>query len=201
MNSSRPGEVMADVYVPFTVTGRAGYLIVRSHSNAEAITNAVRSRVYELDRDQPVTEVMSMSMLLNDFVYSRPRFNLVLFSIFAGLGLALAVIGVYGVISQAVAQQTQEIGVRIALGAGFRDIAGMVLRSGMKLIGAGIALGLAGSLLAARVLEQQVWNVSTLDPLSFVAVSLILVVVGLQACFWPARRAAKVDPMLALRCE
>jgi ABC-type antimicrobial peptide transport system permease subunit len=142
-----------------------------------------------------------MSMLLNDFVYSRPRFNLVLFSIFAGLGLALAVIGVYGVISQAVAQQTQEIGVRIALGAGFRDIAGMVLRSGMKLIGAGIALGLAGSLLAARVLEQQVWNVSTLDPLSFVAVSLILVVVGLQACFWPARRAAKVDPMLALRCE
>ena len=118
---------------------------------------------------------------------------------FAALGLTLAVVGVYGVMSHAVVQQTREIGVRIALGAEPGSVARMVVKSGAALLLAGIALGLAGSVFAARLLAQQVWQVSTFDPISFVAVSAILLVAGLQACAWPAWRAARTQPIVALR--
>jgi putative ABC transport system permease protein len=174
-------------------------LVILAQGDPGALTSAVRNEIYAVDKDQPVTQVRTIAAALEEGVFARSRFNLVLFAVFAGLGLALAVIGVYGVISNAVAQQTQEIGVRIALGAGFRDIAGMVVGRGLKLLGAGILLGLAGSLAAARLLAQQVSRVSPFDPVSFVAVSVLLLVVGLQACFWPARRAARVDAVTALR--
>jgi ABC-type antimicrobial peptide transport system permease subunit len=201
VNRGFADEILPEVYLPYTITGRADTLVILAQVEPGALASAIRSEVYALDKDQPVTQVRTVAAALEEFVFSRSRFNLVLFSVFAALGLALAVIGVYGVISNAVAQQTQEIGVRIALGARFGDIAGMVVGRGLKLLGAGILLGLGGSLAAARLLAQQVWQVSPFDPVSFAAVSLLLMIVGVQACFWPARRAARVDAVTALREE
>jgi len=201
VNRGLADEVWPEVYFPYTITGRADTLAVLSQVEPVALARAVRTEVHAVDKDQPVTQVRTIAAALEDGFFSRSRFNLVLFSVFAALGLALAVIGVYGVVSSAVAQQTREIGVRIALGAGFSDIAGMVIARGVKLIVGGVLLGLAGSLAGARLLAEQVWRVSPFDPVSFAAVSLLLLAVGLQACFWPARRAARVDPVTALRYE
>jgi len=130
-----------------------------------------------------------------------PRFNLALFSVFAAIGLALAILGVYGVMSNLVAQQTHEIAVRSALGADSGTIAGMVVGRGSRLLVLGIALGVAGSFATARVLAQEIWQVSPFDPISFGAMSLVLLASGLLACLWPARRALLVDPIVALRAE
>jgi putative ABC transport system permease protein len=148
-----------------------------------------------------VTDLRTMDALLGDFVYAGPRFNVVLLSVFAALGLALAVVGVYGVMSHTVSQQTREIGVRIALGADPRSVAQAVIRSGVLLLLAGVGLGLAGSVFAARLLSRQIWNVSPFDPISFAAVSAALLIAGLQACAWPAWRAARTQPIVALRQE
>jgi putative ABC transport system permease protein len=201
VNRTLANEVQPEIYLPYSITGIADRVVVLSQMAPESIVNAVRAQVYAVDPDQPVMDVRTVEGFLRDFIWAGPRFNLVLFTIFAVLGLALAVIGVYGVISNAVSQQTHEIGVRIALGAGFREIAGMVLRRGLALVAIGIGVGLAGSLAAVRLLSRQLWNVSPFDPLSFTVVALLLLVVGAQACFWPARRAAKVDPLVALRYE
>ena len=199
VNRNFAEEVWPEVYVPHTITGMADTLVIQTRVEPATLTGAVRTAVYALDKDQPVTQVNTMAAALEAGVYSRPRFNFVLFSVFGGIGMLLAGIGVYGVISNAVAQQRQEIGVRMALGAGFGDIARMVIGTGLRLVAAGIVLGLAGSLAGARLLAQQVWRVSPFDPVSFAAVSLVLLAVGLQACFWPARRAARIDAAVALR--
>jgi putative ABC transport system permease protein len=174
---------------------------VQTAGDPAGLTRAVVERIHTLDRDQPVTEVRTLESFLDDYVYAGPRFNVVLLSVFAALGLTLAVVGVYGVMSHAVAQQTREIGVRMALGAEPGSVARMVVKSGAGLLLAGIALGLAGSVFASRLLAQQVWQVSTFDPISFAAVSAILLVAGLQACAWPAWRAARTQPIVALRQE
>jgi predicted permease len=198
-NSNQPNEIVPEVYIPYTIAALADILIVRTQAAPAALTNAVRGQVYAIDPSQPVTQVRTLETALDEYVFSRRRFNLVLFSVFAALGLALALIGVYGVISKTVADQTQEIGIRIALGAGFGNIAGMVLGNALKLLLIGIGLGLLGAFATTRLLAEQIWQVSPFDPLSFVAVSLLLLAAGLQACFWPARRAARLDPMEALR--
>src|SRR5690349_202853 len=174
-------------------------MVVLAQGSPESIDRAVRQQIYAADSGQPVTDVMSMESLLNQVVYSRPKFNLFLFAIFAALGLTLALFGVYGVISTAVAQQTREIGIRIALGAGFGQVIGMVLRIGAKLLAIGVGIGLIGSLASVRLLSAVVRNVSTFDPYSFAAVTALLFAAGLFASFWPARRAARVDPVTALR--
>jgi ABC-type antimicrobial peptide transport system permease subunit len=138
---------------------------------------------------------------LAENVYARPRFNLLLFAVFAALGLTLALFGVYGVISNSVAQQTREIGIRIALGASLPQVVGMVLWTGAKLLGIGIIVGLAASLASVKVLSGLVRNVSTFDPYSFTLVTLLLFAAGLFASYWPARRAAQVNPITALRDE
>lgn len=201
VNRNFADEVWPELYFPYTITGLADTLVIQTRIEPATLTSAIRNEVYALDKDQPVTRVTTMAAALEEGVYSRPRFSFVLFSVFAGIGLALAAIGVYGVISNSVAQQTQEIGVRIALGARFKDIAGMVIGKGLRLVAGGIVLGLAGSVAGARLLAQQVWRVSPFDPVSFAAVSVLLLVVGAQACFWPARRAASVDAVTALRIE
>ncbi|PYV17787.1 MAG: hypothetical protein DMG07_05115 [Acidobacteria bacterium] len=194
-------EVEPEIYIPFTLTGSADRLIVLAEGNPTALAPAIRREVHAIDKDQPVTLVMTLEEVLDEWIYAEPRFSLVLFSLFAALGLSLAVIGVYGVISHAVSRQTRDIGVRIALGATFGDIVRLVLGRGVLLLGAGIALGLLGSLAAARFMARQIWNVSPFDAISFAAAAAALLAVGLQACFWPARRAARVDPVTALRCE
>ena len=124
---------------------------------------------------------------------------MVLLSIFAAVGLTMAIVGVYGVMSSAVAQERQEIGVRMALGADAGTIARMVILRGSRLLLAGVALGLAGSVAAGRLLAQQVWRVSAFDPIAFAAVAAILLTAGLLACAWPAWRAARIDPIAGLR--
>jgi putative ABC transport system permease protein len=201
LNDDLIGQVMPEVYLPFTLAGRANYLVTFARAEAANLTKAVLGQVYAVDKEQPVTNVRTVDQLLREEVYAGPRFNFALFSVFAALGLVLAVIGVYGVMSSAVAQQRHELGVRMALGASPGQLAGMVVKRGSRLLLAGIALGWGGSLLATRLLAGQIWHVSAFDPLTFAAVSVILLLAGLQACLWPARRAARVDPMIALRYE
>ncbi|HLJ46483.1 MAG TPA: ABC transporter permease [Bryobacteraceae bacterium] len=201
LNRNIINEIAPEVYLPYTVTGRADYLSVLARGDPSAMANAVRAQVYAIDKDQPVTEVRTIQALLNEWVYSRPRFNLVLFAVFAGMGLLLAVVGVYGVISSLVSQQTQEIGVRMALGAQPADVIRIVMRRGLILLAAGIACGLIGALMTSRVLAQQIWKVSPFDAPSFAIVSAIILVIGLQACLWPALRAARIDPISALRAD
>jgi putative ABC transport system permease protein len=201
LNRGLTNEAMPEVYLPYSLTGRADRLVVMTQGDPGSITRPVLGQVYAIDKDQPVTDVMTIDRALQDFEYAEPRFNLTLFSVFAVLGLTLAIIGVYGVMSSSVAQQTHEIGVRIALGARPGEIIGMVVKRGSWLLLIGIAVGLAGSLATSRILSRQVWNVSPFDPVTFVAVSLILLIAGLQACAWPARRASKIDPISALREE
>ena len=162
---------------------------------------AVSSQVYAIDSSQPVTNVKTLDALLAEDEFSTPRFNLILLSVFAAIGLVLAVVGVYGVMATAVAQQRQEIGVRMALGATSRSIAGMILTRGSRLLLLGMAIGLAASVVGARLLARQVWNVSPFDPIAFAMVSLVLLAAGLQACVWPALRAGRTDPIIALREE
>jgi predicted permease len=201
LNRGLTDQAQPEIYLPFTLTGRADRLVALTQADPAGITKSVLNQVYSIDRDQPVTDLRTIDRVLQEGVYAGPRFNLALFAVFAALGLTLAVIGVYGVMSSAVAQQTHEIGVRIALGASPGNISGMVVKSGARLMLIGLALGLAGSFLTARLLSQQIWNVSPFDPITFIAVSLILLVAGLQACFWPALRASRIDPIGALRQE
>jgi ABC-type antimicrobial peptide transport system permease subunit len=146
-------------------------------------------------------DVKTVQAILDEWLYSRPRFNLLLFAVFAGLGLVLALSGIYGVISHSVSQQTREIGVRLALGARFGQVIGMIVGMGARLVGIGVLAGLAGSLACARVLSGLVRSVSTFDVYSFAGVAVLVFGAGLFASFWPARRAARIDPVTALREE
>ena len=179
----------------------ADRVFVLGQGRPEALDKAVREQVYAVDGGQPVMEVKTAESMLGEYVYARPRFNLFLFGLFAAIGLSLALFGVYGVIANTVAQRTHEIGIRIALGASFSQVIGMILSVGARLLAIGVAVGLAGSLASVRVLKGLVTNVSTFDPFSFVAVTVLLFAAGLFASFWPARRAARVDPVTALRQE
>jgi putative ABC transport system permease protein len=129
------------------------------------------------------------------------RFNVFLFGVFAGLGLLLAAIGLYGVIAYAVEQRTNEIGLRIALGAQARDIVRLILKQGLALTLIGLALGIAVSVALTRLMKSLLFGVGTTDPLTFVVIAMLLTAVALVACWVPARRATRVDPMVALRCE
>ena len=200
-NASLTNQIDPEIFLPFTLLGMTRSVVVLTQTDPAATTRAIVQQVYAVDKDQPVSQVRTIDTLLQEGVYAGPRFNLALFSVFAVMGLLLAVVGVYGVMSTAVAQQTHEIGVRMALGADAWAIAGMIVRRGAGLLLAGTACGLLGSVATARVLARQIWNVSPFDPVAFGVVSLIVLAAGLQACVWPARRAARVDPMVALRQE
>jgi putative ABC transport system permease protein len=201
LNDGLMDAVVPEIYVPSSLLGAANRVFVQTAGDPVAVTRAVVEQVYKLDRDQPVTDVRTVQSFLNEFVYAGPRFNLVLLSVFAVLGLTLAVVGVYGVMSHTVSQQTREIGVRIALGADPGSVGRRIVKSGAMLLLIGIALGLAGSVVAGRFLAQQIWNVSPFDPTAFAASSVVLLAAGLLACAWPAWRASRTPPIVALRQE
>jgi len=173
---------------------------VRTESSPTSLVPAIRNEVLAMDRDQPISDAVSMEELLGSSV-SKSRFSALLLSIFAGLALVLASVGIYGVMSYSVTQRSHEIGIRMALGAQRRDVVRMVVVHGMLLSLAGIAVGLVGSFALTRLLGGLLYGVSSTDPVTFAAISATLVLVALAACFIPARRASRVDPMVSLRYE
>ncbi len=187
------------MYLPRLETGFAN-LVVRSSGDALALASAARTAVQAIDKDQPVTNVRAMEHLVTGSV-AEPRFRTLLLSVFAALALGLAVLGIYGVMSYAVTQRTPEIGLRMALGAQARDILSLVLGQGMRLALIGVVLGLAASFGLTRWLKTLLFGISATDPLTFAGIALLLLLVALLACWLPARRATRVDPLIALRSE
>jgi putative ABC transport system permease protein len=194
----RETEVYPAIYVARPVHSMA--LVARARDNPLSLVSAVRAEVRKLDRDLPVSNIQTMEQAPRARL-GPERFAVFLQIIFAAVALSLAAVGLYGVMSYAVSQRTREIGIRMALGARRRDVMMMVIGQGMKLAGAGILIGLGGALALTRFMETLVFGVSATDPLTYVTIVSLLTVVALLACWIPARRATKVDPLLALRCE
>jgi len=159
-----------------------------------------RKAVVAVNKDQPVSNIRSMEQILGDSIYSR-RLNMQLLAVFAAAALFLAAIGIYGMVSYSVSRRTHEIGVRMTLGAQAGQVLAMVIARAMALVAAGMVLGLAAAMALREVIRSQVYGISTTDPLIFVAGPSILILVALLAAYLPARRAAQVDPLVALRQE
>jgi putative ABC transport system permease protein len=195
----------AEVFVPTpqaTWTGltQTMSLAVRADAEPEALVSAVRNTVREIDPAQPVFNVKTMEAVVADSVSDR-RLNMLLLGIFAAVALTLAVIGIYSVMSYTVSQHTREIGIRMALGAQPMDVLKLVVGQGMSLTLVGVGLGVTGAFGLTRLMASLLYGVTATDPLTFAVVSALMVIVALLACYLPARRATKVDPMVALRVE
>jgi len=176
------------------------FVVIRSHHSASTVINALRRELRDLDPALPLARIRMLDEVVSA-AQSRPRFLALLLTLFSGVALTLAAVGIYGVISYSVAQRTKEFGVRMALGAQRRDVLGLVLGRGMLLALAGVGIGLSGAFGLTRFLSKLLFGVTPTDPVTFVIVSLVLVVVAFLASYLPARRATRVDPMVALRYE
>ena len=200
---SKP-EIYVPVYQPLfsnrPVPPLSLYVAVRTSGDAGALAASVRREVAAVDPEQPIANVRTMEERLAESVAQR-RFNMTLLGVFACVALVLAGVGVYGVMAYAVSRRTHEIGIRVALGAQRGDVVRLVLRQGMWLALGGVGAGLAGAYAATRLMSGLLYGVSPTDPLTFAGVAALLAAVGLLACLVPARRATKVDPMVALRYE
>jgi putative ABC transport system permease protein len=186
--------------LPKTLWNMPRDLIVRTTGDPMSVAAAARQAVWSVDPSQPVSNIRTMDEILAEEVAQR-RIGMTLLAAFAALALALASLGIYGVLSYSVAQRTQEIGIRMALGAGRKDVLRIVLADGMRLATAGVAIGLGVSFALTRLMTGLLFGVSASDPRTLGGVTLLLITVALVACFIPARRATKVDPMIALRYE
>lgn len=175
-------------------------VVMRTKTNPMALAGVLPSAVRSVNASVPVSSVASLEQIVANAVW-QPRFNLIVIGLFAGLALALAAVGIYGVIAYAVKQRTQEIGIRMTLGAQRSDVMLLVVGHGMKLALAGVALGLGGALALAHVLAKLLFQIKPTDPLTLSGVVLILAAVPFLACYLPARRASRIDPMVALRYE
>jgi putative ABC transport system permease protein len=175
-------------------------VVIRSTVEPESLAPAVREAVAQVDRTVPVSEVQTMEHIVSESV-TEPRFNLFLLGLFSAIALLLSAAGIYGVTTYTVTQRTHELGIRMALGAQVRDVLKLVLGQGMVVIGIGLVLGLAAALALLRLMRSLLFGVGENDPLTLVAITLVLLLVALLACYVPARRATKVDPLIALRYE
>lgn len=194
--------VRCEVFLPYTQRGFIGFMTVavRTNSNPSAFIPVLRSAVAEIDSSLAISQVRTMDETLREMTAQR-RLNTTLLGVLAVVALVLSFVGIYGVMSYSVAQQTHEIGVRVALGAQKRDVFSMVLKHGFVLAALGIVAGLIGGYFATRFLEEMLFQVGTRDPMIFVFVPIAMVIVATAACLVPARRATSVDPMIALRYE
>jgi putative ABC transport system permease protein len=193
---------IAEYYGPLSQTSyfSGSSFLVRTAFDPRAIIGAVEKQVWSVDKNAAISEPRTMDQVMRATV-AEPRFRTLLLGSFGLLGLVLALVGVYGVISFAVTQRTHEIGIRMALGAQSSDLLRMVIGEGMLLAAAGIAAGALGALSLGRVLQSMLFEVKPTDPATFIGVALALAAAALAACYIPARRAAKVDPVVALRHE
>ena len=203
-----PDYMTGAVYVPYNLkaTAESGQvpaemtIAIRTAGSESQIGTTLRAIVSGANPEVPLSELKPMQALLADAV-ATPASTASLFVAFAGLALVLGMIGIYGVLAFLVSRRTREIGIRLAMGARRQDVFWMVLKEGAKFYGAGVVLGLAGAFLATRLLSSELYGVSALDPITYVVVPAVMAVVTLVACYVPARRAMRVDPLIALRYE
>jgi len=207
-NYGLDADVKPEAYMPY-LQNAPGYLagtssgmslVVRAASDPSGLTAAIRSSVQAVDKDQPVYNIQTMEQFLAESIAQR-RFNVLLLSVFAALALILAAVGIYGVMSYSVTQRTHEIGIRMALGAQGRDVLRLVVGQGLVLCLIGVGVGLLAAFVLTRFLASLLYGVSAIDFATYTAVSLLITVVAFLASYIPARRAARIDPMIALRYE
>jgi putative ABC transport system permease protein len=193
-----------EIYLPHAQSSATQFsymtVVLRTNGDALALAKSVQDAVRSLDKDVPIARVQTMEQVIGDTLW-RGRLAMTLVGLFAGVAAVLAGLGIYGAISYAVAQRTGEIGIRMALGAARADVLGMVLRQGLAVVGSGVAIGLAGAWMLTRTLSGLLYGVTATDPLTFVAVPVLLVLLSAVACCVPALRAARVDPLTALHYE
>jgi ABC-type antimicrobial peptide transport system permease subunit len=175
-------------------------LVLRTKTEPLSLVAAASAEIRRVDSEQAVSGINTLASVLDEAT-AQPRFNAALLALFALLALVLAAVGIYGVIAYSVAQRTQEIGVRMALGATARDVLRLVIGQGLKLALFGVVLGLGGAWALTRLLQSLLFGVSPTDWLTFAGISVLVTLTALLACWIPARRATKVDPLIALRCE
>jgi putative ABC transport system permease protein len=202
MNDGMHRPIRPEVWVPYTITGSAPRgVLVRTSGNPSLLLGALRKEIWNIDRGAGLTLTGTLEDYINLYDFSAPRFTLLLTAIFATVGLILVVIGVYSVVAYTTAMRTREIGIRLALGANRSSAVRLVIRMGMRPIVLGVGAGIAISLAASKLLAGELWQVSAHDPITIVAVSVLLVGTGLAASWVPARRAARIEPVIALRAD
>ena len=195
-----PIAQMTDKLMAIARAFTAAHFTIRAAGAPAGLMAAVKREIAALDPTLPLSEIRSMEELTARSVATQ-RFNMLLLGLFAGIGLLLAAVGIYGVVSYVAELRTNEIGIRIALGARATDVLTLILKHGLALATIGVALGLGASFALTRLMKSLLFGVSATDPLTFVVISIVLAGVALGACFVPARRASRVDPIEALRYE
>ncbi len=194
-------EPVATLYLPLAQQAMPYMsLVVRTSSPPNTLASAISNAVHEVDREQPMVDVITMDDIVADSL-SHQRFNMLLLSAFSGLALLLAAIGIYSVLAYSVRRRMREIGVRMALGAQRGDILRMILGQGTKLALIGTGIGIAVAFALTRLMASQLFGVTATDPVTFLSVAALIILVALSACYIPARRATKVDPVVALQYE
>jgi len=195
------GETRPEMYFPYLQEPSLVLsVVVRTPGSPERLASAARGKLAEIDKGQPIANIQSVEEWLSRSV-AQPRLYSALLAIFSTVALVLAAVGIYGVMSFTVGQRTHEMGVRMALGARAGNVQGMVLREGLLLAFTGVVLGIAGAFALTRVLAKLLHGIAPTDPATFVGAALLLMTVAAAACYLPARRATRVDPMVALRSE
>jgi putative ABC transport system permease protein len=191
-----------ETWIPYTVTGSAARgILVRTSQEPMSMMNVVRQEIWATDHSVALTLTGTLEGYISQFSFAGPRFGFLLMSIFGSIGLILVTIGVYSVLAYTSARRTHEMGIRMAMGAESRDVLRLVIMSGLRLVALGVGIGVISSLSLARVIATQLWGVSAYDPWTLSVVAGLLLLTGLLACWVPARRAAGIDPLVALRYE
>ena len=191
-----------EVWMPYTIAGSApDALMVRTSQDPGTITNAVRQEVWRTDSGVALFSPGPLNDLISEQLYTAPRFGFLVMTIFGCIGLILVTVGVYSVLAYSTTQKTHEIGIRMALGAERSAVLGMVVRAGLRLVLAGVAVGIGVSLVLVRFIETQLAGMTAYDPVTLAATTALLTMTAAIACWIPARRAARVDPLVALRYE
>jgi putative ABC transport system permease protein len=201
-NNGLQDPIQPEIWVPYTMTGSgARGVLVRTGPEPMTLMNPIRQEIWATDSNVALTFTGTLESFLASFSYAGPKFGFILMSVFGVIGLALVTIGVYSVLAYTTARRTHEIGIRMALGAEKGHVLSLVIRMGLGLVGGGIILGIIASLAVARIIATQLWGVSAYDPITLSSVAALLLITGIVACWVPARRASRVDPLVALRYE